>query len=151
MFNYNSIPKIFIFITMANFTILFFTNYFIFYQINIFLILFICYMCWIFNCRVTAQIDIINEEIDGNNLVINNNLRINNLYKLSTNIVYFYKIITPVKLNTDEICSICLEKMDDYNTNAICKLKCNHLFHINCIKKSIISNNYKCPNCRIQL
>lgn len=42
-------------------------------------------------------------------------------------------------------CSICL---DNLNTESTINLKCNHLFHRNCLKK--ITNN-KCPLCRSRI
>lgn len=58
------------------------------------------------------------------------------------------------KLNVDvlniknDVCSICLEK---YNHGYdICKLKCNHEFHYNCISRWGLNKN-TCPLCRLML
>ena len=46
-----------------------------------------------------------------------------------------------------DVCDICC---DDHNTESII-LKCNHKFHYFCIVKTfIISDNRKCPYCRIE-
>lgn len=41
-------------------------------------------------------------------------------------------------------CNICLENMN----NGVCKLDCNHSFHLKCIKKWI-KQKKDCPNCPI--
>ena len=43
----------------------------------------------------------------------------------------------------EEVCCICLEKLDDYALN----LKCRHRFHTNCITKWL-KNKTNCPTCR---
>lgn len=43
----------------------------------------------------------------------------------------------------DTICSICLETCE--KNKRACKLKCNHVFHRECIKKW---DGGSCPNCR---
>ena len=54
-------------------------------------------------------------------------------------------------IKTNKICSICnLDIFDD----QICKLKCNHYFHLNCISTGITYCSYynyyiKCPKCDI--
>lgn len=45
--------------------------------------------------------------------------------------------------NNDDICSICLEKL---NINKVIKLKCNHLFHEKCIQQWLSIKNI-CPLC----
>ena len=45
-----------------------------------------------------------------------------------------------------EICGICLEELE----NNIYKTICGHLFHDDCIHKSMERNNC-CPNCRKEL
>ncbi len=47
----------------------------------------------------------------------------------------------------EEECCICYEKYKI--TDKIAKVKCNHYFHLDCIKKSIeIVHNPNCPYCR---
>ena len=64
------------------------------------------------------------------------NKDINRLIKLSK--------LDKLKLkNNNEICSICM----DNGNNKYLKLKCNHIFHLKCIKQWIEQNN-SCPLCR---
>ena len=46
----------------------------------------------------------------------------------------------------DNICSICLD--DFKNEEIINKLKCNHIFHRDCLGKWLNDNNDSCPLCR---
>ncbi len=49
---------------------------------------------------------------------------------------------------SDDNCSICIEPLK--NTN-IYRTKCNHIFHIECMKNYVNSNSFttvNCPNCR---
>lgn len=61
----------------------------------------------------------------------------------------FNKIILKINYNSNlDICSICY---NTYNFNTrICKIiKCNHIYHEDCIKEWIIEyNNKTCPLCR---
>ena len=51
------------------------------------------------------------------------------------------------KINSDPVCSICLESF--INGAEISALSCNHCFHSKCVKKWFLqSNNIKCPDCR---
>lgn len=55
--------------------------------------------------------------------------------------------------NKTTICAICLVDLGDGNATYLydktCKLvKCNHRFHINCIKKWFKYGRYHCPYCR---
>lgn len=51
-----------------------------------------------------------------------------------------------LKKFNDKICNIC---MDTYkNTNILTELPCNHLFHKECIKQWVCSENVHCPMCR---
>ncbi len=55
------------------------------------------------------------------------------------------KIIKKVIINIIESCCICL---DDIRVNTIAgQLKCEHIFHIHCIKEWCLNNN-TCPLCR---
>jgi hypothetical protein len=50
--------------------------------------------------------------------------------------------------DSDDNCSICIEPLK--NTN-IYRTKCNHIFHIECMKNYVNSNSFttvNCPNCR---
>ena len=46
-------------------------------------------------------------------------------------------------------CLICLENFN--KDNNIVKLKCNHLFHTDCIKSWLCKESNKCPVCRIEI
>ena len=46
----------------------------------------------------------------------------------------------------DNICSICLD--DFKNEEIINKLKCNHIFHRDCLGTWLNDNNDSCPLCR---
>ena len=46
-------------------------------------------------------------------------------------------------------CSICL--MDVEKDNEIFKIKCNHVFHKDCLEKWLEEYNYLCPICRTEL
>ena len=45
-------------------------------------------------------------------------------------------------------CSICMTKFADDDDISI--LKCNHIFHEDCIKEWLKDYNYKCPVCRCE-
>lgn len=47
------------------------------------------------------------------------------------------------RIDSNEECSICLSKVN----KALCKTKCEHAFHITCIKEWLLRNN-TCPLCR---
>lgn len=48
--------------------------------------------------------------------------------------------------NFNDACSIC--KMDYLPTDEIRHIKCNHVFHKECIDPWLLNENYKCPVCR---
>ena len=53
-------------------------------------------------------------------------------------------------MDYDNICQICF---GDFNDHTI-SLNCNHKFHINCVKLSILNKPYKeqvCPYCRTKV
>ena len=56
------------------------------------------------------------------------------------------EIIAEIIHKIDNECSICLEQLTLYPTN---KLKCNHIFHTQCINTWFHTNN-SCPFCRKQ-
>lgn len=76
--------------------------------------------------------------IDNFNRIIHGNLVLSR-YNFNKNIrIVKFKKISNLK------CCICTEKL----SNNICKLHCNHKYHINCLKKWITEFNSKCPICR---
>jgi len=64
------------------------------------------------------------------------------------------KVIVTIVSETiqcNEDCSICLESL---NNTEVYKTKCNHIFHVVCIKNYVNTNQFnevKCPNCRESL
>ncbi|KAF3456234.1 hypothetical protein FNV43_RR00884 [Rhamnella rubrinervis] len=47
------------------------------------------------------------------------------------------------------ICSICLEDVDQSCVRTVVKLKCSHLFHLDCIGSAFnVKGVMECPNCR---
>ena len=62
---------------------------------------------------------------------------------------------TVVEENTDEYthacCSICLfdsNDLEQQEQRQIIKIKCNHIFHLNCLSKWVTQNKNTCPMCR---
>ena len=53
------------------------------------------------------------------------------------------------KSNKSLECLICLDTFED-EENLI-KIKCNHIFHCNCIKNWLCEESNKCPVCRIEI
>jgi hypothetical protein len=47
----------------------------------------------------------------------------------------------------DDLCSICLEELSDVTIRNIRRLKCNHMFHKECIDRWIWNEKTTCPNC----
>jgi len=47
------------------------------------------------------------------------------------------------RINSNEECSICLSKVN----KPICRTKCDHTYHITCIKQWLAKND-SCPLCR---
>ena len=105
-------------------------------------------------------------EIDGLKQLINDLLRnkdelemmqedlsncVNDLIEERKNFVICKKIINNLeavehKSKSTKTCSICLS--DIYKHQTIIKLKCFHIFHYQCLARSIINNNITCPLCR---
>jgi hypothetical protein len=51
----------------------------------------------------------------------------------------------------DDCCSICLFPYNDLQQQEqqqIIKIKCNHIFHVNCLSKWVTQNKNTCPMCR---
>ena len=51
-------------------------------------------------------------------------------------------------MSNDNLCPICLDELND--ENKICNLKCNHVFHEDCINKWLTKKS-TCPYCRMYL
>jgi len=51
--------------------------------------------------------------------------------------------------NSDTQCVICMDNMNE--TQTVCELPCEHLFHDECIKEHLMHYSYKCPICRNQV
>lgn len=49
-------------------------------------------------------------------------------------------------LNDNLPCNICLEEVK--KEDSLVKLKCNHIYHKDCIKEWLTKQSTKCPNCR---
>lgn len=58
-------------------------------------------------------------------------------------IIPFINEYIDINPNNDDICSICLEKL---NQNRVIKLRCNHLYHEKCIEQWL-SIKKICPLC----
>ena len=68
--------------------------------------------------------------------------------ELNTNLINDYEEVDYLPEEENDICSICLEKyFDEENLKKVVKLKCNHLFHKECID-SWIRINKNCPMCK---
>lgn len=76
--------------------------------------------------RVVPEIVIISQATEYINQLIANAIRVN---------------------NATEDCSICLNKL----TGLICKTKCLHTYHLNCLIECIASQTKNCPLCRTNL
>ena len=71
-----------------------------------------------------------------------------NINELNTNLINVYKEIDYLSEEENDICSICLEKyFDEENLKKVVSLKCNHLFHKECIDKWFKINK-NCPMCK---
>jgi hypothetical protein len=44
-------------------------------------------------------------------------------------------------------CPICLDMVE----NSKCETECGHIFHSQCMFKTIASGNFRCPTCRFEL
>ena len=53
------------------------------------------------------------------------------------------------KLNDINECLICIENFEE--DEDIIKIKCNHIFHKDCIRKWLCNESNKCPICRIEI
>ena len=68
---------------------------------------------------------------------------------------YDYFICNYYLYNINKHCSVCLDDCKaNYKDPNCVLLKCKHTFHIDCIKRWILSgqtNNIRCPMCRSEL
>jgi hypothetical protein len=81
-----------------------------------------------------------------NNIILNEDVKIilnddefNNLEKIQYD----------TKSNKCVECLICLDNFEENET--LIKIKCNHIFHCNCIKNWLCEESNKCPVCRIEI
>jgi hypothetical protein len=58
---------------------------------------------------------------------------------------------TITNISDDDTCNICLDMLNNKEDNGIpVSLKCNHIFHNNCIKEWLTKKSIKCPMCRYE-
>ena len=76
---------------------------------------------------------------------INNNITTQDILDTNTIIKKYNELDNNIK-EKYKTCTFCL---DDYNNDSnIRQLKCEHLFHINCIDPWVLNEDFKCPVCR---
>ncbi len=63
---------------------------------------------------------------------------------------YLNKHILLNDIELNEKCSICLTSKEEKKNKKFGKLKCNHIFHIDCIKKWLIIKP-NCPLCVLSI
>lgn len=54
--------------------------------------------------------------------------------------------ISPVMIDHEDQCLICLEKIDA--GSEVIRLECKHIFHSSCIRDVVIHQHASCPICR---
>ena len=59
------------------------------------------------------------------------------------------KCYKDLNLNEAKECLICIDNFNE--EDDIVKIKCNHIFHKNCIKSWLCEESNKCPVCRISI
>ena len=127
--------------------------------ITIVLFVFLCIICgisiYLFSQKIARRNKIIRnsrqEEINNVQIaqVIDQMLkeaRLKEIDNMFTNVIKAIPFSKNVgKYNTS--CTICLEEFQD--GHIVCVTECLHLFHVECLKKWLITNvmNPKCPNC----
>tara|TARA_Y100000389_G_scaffold5904_1_gene5701 strand:+ start:9440 stop:9946 length:507 start_codon:yes stop_codon:yes gene_type:complete len=88
--------------------------------------------------------------INRNNNNRNNN-RNNERLVIRPNPNYYHNKVIVIEEISDELCSICLEplydKEDLENNKPVISLKCNHMFHKECLDPWVI-NHKCCPLCK---
>ena len=104
--------------------------------------------------NISSLINNINASEPSNNYIFDPNFILNGLEdvkvtlkqdELKQDCVEYNLLNDDIKL-ANKICTIC---QDDYkNNDLIRQIKCNHIFHINCIDTWLLDYNYKCPICR---
>jgi len=118
-----------------------------------------------FNIPNNYQLTIYNNNIDFSN-IFNNNFNLfslmqlpqlnqntihitnNDILEQNTLLINYDKLdeITRSKYNT---CFICLADFDPDDT--VRKIKCDHIFHKDCIDPWLLKESYKCPACRANI
>lgn len=60
------------------------------------------------------------------------------------------KIVNDETLIENKQCNICLEELtkDELNDDKLLQLKCQHIYHNDCIKEWLLKQSTKCPTCR---
>ena len=88
----------------------------------------------------TPSHNIINYSLYDNVKVVLNEDTFNNLEKINFN---------DINKELFKDCLICLDTFEE--DDEIIKIKCNHVFHCNCIKSWLCKESNKCPVCRIEV
>jgi hypothetical protein len=57
---------------------------------------------------------------------------------------------TTTNILDDDVCNICLDILNKDDNGIPVSLKCNHIFHNNCIKEWLTKKSIKCPMCRYE-
>lgn len=107
---------------------------------------------------IENHMNIVREEIIFQHILIYNTIDIINTTREFEDV----KLIIPEKdlnniplikyLETDKTeikCTICQFEFND--NDVVRKVKCNHLYHKECIDKWLSEESYKCPNCKSQV
>ena len=58
--------------------------------------------------------------------------------------------MTPIQVDVDQQCSICLNELDVSQMNVTAIVKCGHIFHLDCLMTWLVRRNI-CPLCRYQI
>jgi hypothetical protein len=89
--------------------------------------------------------------INRNNNNRNNRNNNNERLVIRPNPNYYHNKVVVIEEISDELCSICLEplydKEDLENNKPVISLKCNHMFHKECLDPWVI-NHKCCPLCK---
>ena len=89
--------------------------------------------------REAVQIEIA-ELLSNNNLNMRPMLNINHLSRSR------YR---DLKCTSDTLCTICQQYI--HGNSYVRQLKCNHIFHLKCIDKWLLSCDSRCPNCNVRV
>jgi hypothetical protein len=93
--------------------------------------------------NITYELPSIFNYLEDNIIIALNDEEFNNLDKIK------YKEDSLYIENTNKECLICLDNFVE--NDEIIKIKCNHIFHTNCIKQWLCKESNKCPICRIEV